>query len=179
MTIGWAIVVVAVLYLLDKYHLLKKSLIGAGIASIVVAIGFYSWIGLSLLKGKWDNHQFAKVHECFDPSTGKTHPVNDSEPWCAVNEEVQALVPIPPGATIGRPVDDVQPAGPITPLYPAPDGSMGVPNPDSIPPAPDGSQGRRIICYNEETRKASDVPIKGGHADCKPPSIFMEEVNHP
>ena len=87
MTLAWAIIIVAVLFLLDKYHLLKKSLIVAAIvavALVVIVIGYFGW---QYLDARWAEHQnrvriakenalFAQKNECLNLYTGKVYPVN-------------------------------------------------------------------------------------------------------
>lgn len=87
MTLAWAIIIVAVLFLLDKYRLLKKSLIAAAIvalALIVVVMGYFGW---HYLAARWEEHEnrvriakenalFAQKNECLNLYTGKVYPVN-------------------------------------------------------------------------------------------------------
>jgi hypothetical protein len=89
MTIGWAIIAVAVLYLLDKHSLMRRALKLSGIVLAVIAVGYGSLLGWSYLQERWDAHQFAKNRECFSSSTGKSHPVNQSLPYCDVDDEVR------------------------------------------------------------------------------------------
>lgn len=88
MTLAWAIIVVAVLFLLDKYHLLKKSLIWAGIVGLVLILGIGGWFGWHYLAARWEEHEsnvhltnekvlFAQKHECLNLHTGKVHPVKE------------------------------------------------------------------------------------------------------
>ena len=96
MTIAWAIVSVAVLYLLDKHHLLKKTLILAGIVGVVLVVGYAGFLEYQHLKDRWEDYQFARNNECYSPSTGKVHPTNSSEPWCGYDEQVyQRGIPLP------------------------------------------------------------------------------------
>jgi hypothetical protein len=89
MTIAWAIIAVAVLYLLDKHHLMRKALIGAGIIVSVVVVGYVGFLGYQKLEQRWDDYQFAKRNECYSPFTGKVHQTNSSGPWCGADEQVQ------------------------------------------------------------------------------------------
>jgi hypothetical protein len=129
MTLAWAIIIVAVLFLLDKYHMLKKSLIVAAIvavALVVIVMGYFGW---HYLDTQWAKHEnkvrsakenalFAQKNECLNLYTGKVHPVN--EPGSQIEGQPAALgpndtpgnnvpsdlrevgkVPIPQGAVIG------------------------------------------------------------------------------
>lgn len=89
MTIAWAIIIVAVLFLLDKYHLLKKTLMGVGIVALVLTLGAAAWLGWRYLAGRWEEHRnnvrlikerahFAQTHECLNLYTGQLHPVKES-----------------------------------------------------------------------------------------------------
>jgi hypothetical protein len=107
MTIAWAIIVVAILYLLDKHHLMKKALIGAGIIVAVVAVGYVGFWSYQRLKERWEDYKFASSNECYSPSTGKVHPTNSSGPWCADDESIHqrgtpllTTIPIPTGGDI-------------------------------------------------------------------------------
>ena len=88
MTLAWAIIIVAILFLLDKYHLLKKSLIAAALvalALLVIVMGYFGW---HYLDTRWAEHEnkvhlakedalFAQKNECLNLYTGKVHPVNE------------------------------------------------------------------------------------------------------
>src|ERR1035437_7834363 len=93
MTIGWAIVIVAVLYLLDKYGALKKTAKVAGIVAIIAASVFALYLAVGYVSDWRKDHQFAKGHECFDPATGKAHAANGSSPWCADEEQLRDRAP--------------------------------------------------------------------------------------
>jgi hypothetical protein len=194
MTVGWAIVIVAVLYLLDKYGALKKTLKMASIVAVIAAFVFAVVIAVGYTSDRWKDHKFAKAHECFNPSTGKANPASGSSPWCADDEQLREHVTV---------TFDTSPVKPITPdadgWEPVPPSPSGVtlspagatntphdeyntpipPGATSVPPSGatiDPGSLRRIICYNEATNTATDVPLKNGHAACKPPSIFMQQV---
>jgi hypothetical protein len=95
-TIGWAIIVVAVLYLLDKHHLMKEALIGVGIMVAVVAVGYVGFRSYHRLEERWEDYKFASSNECYNPSTGKVHPTNSTAPWCVYPEEPhQRGTPLP------------------------------------------------------------------------------------
>ena len=194
MTIGWAIVIVAVLFLLDKYSLLRKTLkvsgivLGIGVCVGAVVLGvYYGWEA-------WKDHQFAKTHECYDTLTGKAHPVNGSERWCTdINEEVRLKFSLPKGVHL---------VGPIIPLASA---SQGIGIGDPIPPGavigsapetlpadyfdharpvvsrneflfrrPGEKEYSKAICYDENTGKVSHSPK--GSEGCRAGSFLMEEV---
>jgi hypothetical protein len=105
MTIAWAIIIVAVLFLLDKYRLLKKTVIIAAVGIGVVGVGYGGILGYAWAKGRWQDHQFAKANECFDPSTGKVHPIDPNGPYCLAGETLHTRgTPLP-----ASPVDDFVP----------------------------------------------------------------------
>jgi hypothetical protein len=168
MTIGWAIIVVAILYLLDKYLLLKKALVVSAIILALGAVGYCSFIGWVLVKEKWDSRAGPKVGD-----------------------------PIPPGATIGDPLsykvgealDIGKGSVPQTFFIPGPQPSSPAPGDGEWLPIPSGNefsfrrlgskQYLKAICYNETT-ESSASPIhfddETKAAICAPPSILMEEV---
>jgi hypothetical protein len=95
MTLGWAIIIAVVLYLLDKHNLLKKTLKVVGIGAVIIAsvlviviAAAYEWDMLTDGWSKWKEHQLAVKSECFDPSSGKVHAVNEGTPWCGPEEVV-------------------------------------------------------------------------------------------
>lgn len=99
MTLAWAIIVVAVLYLLDKHNLLKKALKIAGIGAGVMAIGVAAVFGCVWLRQEWKDQQLVKQaraewaakYECFDPASAKAHPGNESDQPCASQEIIHRL----------------------------------------------------------------------------------------
>lgn len=126
MTVAWAIIIVAVLFLLDKYRMLKKAVSVATIGIGVMGVGYGSILGYAWAKGRWQDHQFAEANECFDPLTGKAHPIDPNGPFCAFDRGETIHIrgtplptsssfadnystPIPQGATVGTPVDDFVP----------------------------------------------------------------------
>jgi hypothetical protein len=93
MTLAWAIIIVALLFLLHKYQLLGKALRIAGIVAAVLIVSTLAWLGWNHVRASWKQHkanvEFAAQNECLDPSTGNVHPVNPSgEPWCALFETI-------------------------------------------------------------------------------------------
>lgn len=130
MTLAWAIIIVAVLFLLHKYHLLKKSLIAAAIialALIVVVMGYFGW---HYLDTQWAEHEnkvrlakenalFAQKNECLNLYTGKARPVNEPgsqtqgrQATLGTNNPSSNTAPsdLPPGAPsdlreVGKPID--------------------------------------------------------------------------
>ena len=116
MTLAWAIIIVAVLFLLHKYHLLKKSLITAAIiavALIVVVCGYFCW---RYLDTRWEQHEhnvrlaeekalFAKKNECLNLYTGKVRAVN--EPGSQSKDEY--------GTPVSKQVTDTSKVGDIVP----------------------------------------------------------------
>ncbi len=116
MTIAWAIIIVAVLFLLDKYGLLKKSLITAAILISVIAVGCVGFFGYQWKKGRWEYHQVAQKYECFDPSTREVHPVSDDNQRCSFYEQLHLKgtplpfdaykTPIPAESSPAPPKDD-------------------------------------------------------------------------
>src|ERR1039458_7289947 len=115
MTLAWAIIIIAVLFLLDKYHLLKKSLIGVAIiavALIVIAMGYFGW---HYLDARWQEHEnkvrsakenavFAQKNECLNLCTGRVHPVNEPASQTEIPPQTQCQVSqnpsdmtVPPG----------------------------------------------------------------------------------
>lgn len=125
MTIAWAIIIVAVLFLLDKYHLLRKTLIAAAIVAIVLAIGVAGWTGWRYLALRWEEHEnsvrltsekalFVKNNECLNLYTGQVRPVSESKSQTETHtqhaqptEPIKVngnsdWVPIPPGAVAGE-----------------------------------------------------------------------------
>lgn len=109
MTIGWAIIAVAVLYLLDKHHLLKKALIGVGIIVAVVAVAYVGFWSYQRLEERWEDYRFASRNECYSPSTGKVHPTNSSGPWCEGDEQVHRRGTPLPG--------EIERAAPVTTIH--------------------------------------------------------------
>lgn len=130
MTLAWAIIIVAVLFLLDKYHLLKKTLIAAAIVAIVLIVGLTGWTGWRYLDARWEEHQnrarltkenalFAQKNECLNLYTGKVRPVNE-----------------PGSQTEGRPAT----RGPInTPSNTVPSDLQEVGKPPGTVPIPQGA----------------------------------------
>jgi hypothetical protein len=93
MTLAWAIIIVAILFLLHRYQMLRKALRVAGIVAGVLIVGILAWRALDHVEANWTHHQanvqFALQNECLEPSTGKVHPVSASgEPPCNQNETV-------------------------------------------------------------------------------------------
>jgi hypothetical protein len=206
MTVGWAIVVVAILYLLDKYNQLKKALVVAAILTAAVLAGYaglYSWV---FLKGRWDSHQFAKIHECLDPSTANVHAVDDSEPWCSVNEVVREHVTIDPKSIQPLQAKAGDPLSILGTIYTlgesltigknsVPD-NIFMPVPPPPPPRPPGGgesvpvvsgseflfrrlgskEYSKAICYNESTQQASSLIGLNHEKTCTDGEILMEEV---
>jgi len=72
MTLGWAIVIVMVLYLLDKHNLLKNTLRIVAALACVAALGFGIWYAHANLYGPWKlNREIRKaavLHLC-QPTT--------------------------------------------------------------------------------------------------------------
>lgn len=115
MTIAWAIIIVAVLFLLDRHHLLKKALVAtgitAGIAALLLAVGYAGVLGYQWLRGRWEahqlaekatrlaeqarweDHQFAQQNDCFDLVTGDVHPINESKQEPDSSETWETLPP--------------------------------------------------------------------------------------
>jgi hypothetical protein len=133
MTIAWAIIIVAVLFLLDRHHLLKKALVATGFAAVLLAVGFAGVLGYKWLWGRWEAHQlveqakqFAAQNECFNPATGKVHPVDESGVACSGFEEVhQRGTPLPPMLPTCHPDQSGVTFTPIQPgLGPIPVGSV-------------------------------------------------------
>jgi hypothetical protein len=58
MTLGWAIVIVMVLYLLDKHNLLKKALLGVAALAIVAGLSFGAWYWYS----EWTIDRYTTNH---------------------------------------------------------------------------------------------------------------------
>jgi hypothetical protein len=101
MTIAWAIVVVAILYSLDKHNLLQKSLFAAVALAAVLAVGYGSWLGYRFLGAEWERHkeerhELAQRSECVNTTTGKAHPVNERGQWCGAGEQIRTLDAPPP-----------------------------------------------------------------------------------
>lgn len=108
MTLAWAIIIVAVLFLLDRHHLLKKTLVAAGItagiAALLLAVGYAGMLGYQRLRGRWEAHQlteqakqFAAQNECFGLSNGKLHPINEAGVPCSETEKIhQRGTSLPP-----------------------------------------------------------------------------------
>jgi len=174
MTIGWAIIIVAVLYLLEKYGLLKKALIVSGITLGVAVVGYGIFISCVLLKDKWDEHH--------------KPPQTDAEvaaQFGGVPTPVGAPQKIPSGAMLG--------VGTVFVSFGKADATMLMPVP---PPTPDGSDwvptttgnefafkrlGSKVyvkaICYNEATQTASSVMyFDDNKTDVCAGDILMEEV---
>lgn len=86
MTIGWAIIMVAVLFLLDKYNLLKKAVKITAIGAVVLGVVWAGLLGFVFLNEKWEEHQFVKTNECFDSTTGKVHAVQGNDNYTACEE---------------------------------------------------------------------------------------------
>jgi hypothetical protein len=94
MTLGWAIIIAVVLYLLDKHNLLKKTLKVAGLSAAAVASVLliviacaYEWNMWTDGWAKWQNHQLAAKYECFNSSSGAVHSVDGDAPWCPAQWE--------------------------------------------------------------------------------------------
>jgi hypothetical protein len=185
MTVGWAIVIVAVLYLLDKYGALKKTLRVTGIIGAIAASIFAVVIAVGYVSDRWKDHKFAKAHECFNPSTGKVNPASGSYPRCADEEQLREHVtldlstmkPITSPVSWGADADGWEPVPPPPPGF--------VPDPsaitfDSKPTTTDlfrrpwEKKYSKAICYDENTGKASHLQKEGDA--CKTGSILMEEV---
>lgn len=190
-TIGWAIVIVAVLYLLDKYGVLKRTAKVAGIVAVIGASVFAVILAISYISDLWKDHKFAKTHECFDPAIGKAHSANESSPWCADNEQVREHVTFDPSVTIDPST--------IKPITPAASRGADADGWEPVPPPPTGfvphasvitfdskptttdlfrrpreKKYSKAICYDENTGKASHLKKEGDA--CKTGSILMEEV---
>jgi hypothetical protein len=88
MTLAWAIITVAVLYLIDKHHLWKKALITAGVLASLYALGLAGLFAYEWLQPKWEAHLWATHHDCFNPSTGEIHAVNSQPKPCQWDEQV-------------------------------------------------------------------------------------------
>jgi hypothetical protein len=106
MSIGWAIVIVAVLFLLDRYGVLGRSIktvAAVGLAAVLIGAAV---IGTKYAKTVSSDREFAVSHDCYDPLTGHTHKVSAAgsswtgTSWCEEKEMVHQR---------GAPPPDLQP----------------------------------------------------------------------
>jgi hypothetical protein len=106
MTIAWAIIIVAVLVLLERHSQLTKAVRIALIVAAVLTLGVVGLLVSNRISRKWNDYQayrFAKNHDCFDPSTQQVHPVGISSPYCDISNGEQLHVrgtPLPPSPTL-------------------------------------------------------------------------------
>ncbi len=170
MTLAWAIIIVAVLFLLDKYHLLKKSLIATAVIAIVIIVGVAGWTGWRYLDARWEEHQskvrlakenalFAEKNECLNLYTGKVHPVN--EPGSQTDNEYST--PVPNGVTktpqikVGEPVPQ---AGYTLGEAQVPQGAIiGGEGWTSIPPGGFAQVADEHWCHSNEVIHERGTPI--------------------
>ena len=93
MTIGWAIVVIAILYLLHRYRLLGRTIRWSALTAVAVAVCAAAW-------ASWDHFseeskenksrmEYAKSNECFSPYGGTLRPLDQvGPPWCQPYESI-------------------------------------------------------------------------------------------
>ena len=78
--------------------------ITAGIAALLLAVGYAGMLGYQRLRGRWEAHQlteqakqFAAQNECFGLSNGKLHPINEAGVPCSETEKIhQRGTSLPP-----------------------------------------------------------------------------------
>jgi len=133
MTLAWALIIVAILFLLHKYQVLGKALRTAGILAAVLVLGFLAWVAWSHLSGRWEERQrkalFVRTHDCLNLYSGKIRPVGPSdeapcEPFETLHETGAAidqwallsdLPTVPPGEYFVTDGESNFDGGPTTP----------------------------------------------------------------
>jgi hypothetical protein len=77
MTIGWAIIIVALLFLVDKYNLYKRTSKIVALAAAVILTGYIALFGFLFLQERWENRQ-AKL--ASTPASTASTPGDGWEP---------------------------------------------------------------------------------------------------
>lgn len=113
MTIAWAIIIVAVLFLLDRHGQLTKTVRAAVLIAVAVIVGVAVMLGYRWMSEKWQDYHFSKTYDCFNPSTRNVRPTSGNPPYCdsVAGEQLHTRgtplppdeynTPIPDGALVG------------------------------------------------------------------------------